>query len=186
MTLIFEKLLKNRVTPCLEQNMTPFQTGGVKGKGITCNLFILRGVIDHSKYLQKDKWISFHDIERCFDSLWLDDGINSLYKNGVENDILDLIYKMNHKAMIVVNTPFGDCNPISVENISRQGTVLGPVLNNCSLDKVCHESESYQSGIVNIKLLEFVDDIADPNDGPDQMLLFCILLSDNTLYILLY
>ena len=72
---------------------------------------------------------------------------------------------MNHKAEIVVKTPFGDCNPIFVENIASQGTVLGPVLNNCSLDKVCHESESYQSGTVNIKSLEFVDDIADPNDG---------------------
>ena len=61
----------------------------------------------------------------------------------MKNDILDLIYKMNHKAEIVVRTPFGDCNPIFVENIVRQGTVLGPVLNNCSLDKVCHESESY-------------------------------------------
>ena len=27
LSLIFEKLLKDRVTPCLEQNMTPFQTG---------------------------------------------------------------------------------------------------------------------------------------------------------------
>ena len=54
LSLIFEKLPKNRVTPCLEQNTTPFQTGGVKGKGITDNIFILRGLIDHSKYLQKE------------------------------------------------------------------------------------------------------------------------------------
>ena len=72
---------------------------------------------------------------------------------------------MNHKAEIVVTTPFGDCNPIFVENIVRQGTVLGPVLDNCSLDKVCHESESYQTGTVNIKSLEFVDDTVAPNDG---------------------
>ena len=26
LSLIFEKLLKNRVAPCLEQNMTPFQS----------------------------------------------------------------------------------------------------------------------------------------------------------------
>ena len=38
-------------------------------------------------------------------------------------------------------------------------------MNNCSLGKLCHESESYQSGTVNKKSLEFVDDIADPNDG---------------------
>ena len=29
-SIIFEKLLKNRVTPLLEENMTKFQTGGVK------------------------------------------------------------------------------------------------------------------------------------------------------------
>ena len=88
-----------------------------------------------------------------------------MYENGVKNDILDLIYKMNHKTEIVVKTPFRDCNQIFVENIVRQGTVLGPVLNNCSLDKVCHECESCQSGTVNIKSLKFVDDIADINDG---------------------
>ena len=97
--------------------------------------------------------------------MWPGDSITSLYENGVENDILDLIYKLNHKAEIVVKTTFGDCNPIFVENIVRQGTVLGPVLNKCSLDKVCHKSESYQSGNVNIKSLEFVDDVADPNDS---------------------
>ena len=129
----------------------------MKGKGIADNLFILRGVIDHSKYLQKDIWITFYDIEKCFDSLWLEDCINSLYGNGVKNDILDLIYKINHKDEIVVKTSFGDCNPIFVENIVRQGTVLGPVLNN--------ESESYQSGTVNIKSLKFVGEIADPDDG---------------------
>ena len=47
----------------------------------------------------------------------------------------------------------------------RQGTLLGPVLNNRFLDKVCHESESYQSGTVNIKSLEFVDHMANPSDG---------------------
>ena len=83
LSLIFEKLLKNRVTPCLEQNMTPFQTEGVEGKGITENLFILRGVIDHSKYLQKKIWITFYDTEKCINSLWLEDCINSLYENGV-------------------------------------------------------------------------------------------------------
>ena len=50
LSLIFEKLLKNRVTLCLEQNMTPFQTGGVKGKGITDNLFVLGGLHIFSCY----------------------------------------------------------------------------------------------------------------------------------------
>ena len=50
-SLIFQKLLKNRISPYSEQTMTKFQTGGVKGKGVVDNLMILRGIIDHAKYL---------------------------------------------------------------------------------------------------------------------------------------
>ena len=53
-SIIFEKLLKNRITPHLEENMTQFQTGSVKGKGVVDNLFILKGTIDHLKYLGKE------------------------------------------------------------------------------------------------------------------------------------
>ena len=70
-SIIFEKLLKNRVTPLLEENMAKFLTGGVKNKGVVDNLFVLRGLIDHSKYLKKELWITFHDIQKCFDSLGL-------------------------------------------------------------------------------------------------------------------
>ena len=62
-SLISEKLLNLRIIPYLEQNMAKFQTGGMRGKGVTDNLFILRGIIDHSKYLGKELWISFYDIE---------------------------------------------------------------------------------------------------------------------------
>ena len=38
-SIIFEKLLKNRITPHFEENMTQVQTG-VKSKGAVDNLFI--------------------------------------------------------------------------------------------------------------------------------------------------
>ena len=42
-SLIFEKLLNLRIISYLEQNMAKFQTGGIRGKDVTDNLFILRG-----------------------------------------------------------------------------------------------------------------------------------------------
>ena len=36
--------------------------------------------------------------------------------------------------MIAVRTPFGNTEPFQLYNIVKQGTVLGPVLNNCDLD----------------------------------------------------
>ena len=51
-----------------------------------------------------------------------------------------------------------------LENLVKQGTVLDPVLNNCSLDRIPKEEGSgYQMGLANVKSLEFVDDIADVN-----------------------
>ena len=58
--------------------MTKFQTGSVKGKGVVDNLMILRGITCHAKYLGKELWLSFYCTEKYFDSLWLEDCINSL------------------------------------------------------------------------------------------------------------
>ena len=41
--------------------------------------------------------------------------------------------------------------------------MLAPILNNCSLDRICKKENGYQFGQVSIKPLEFVDDLADPN-----------------------
>ena len=143
--------------------MSNFQNGGSKGKGVVDNLFLLRALIDHLKYMGKQLWLTFYNIEKCFDSLWLEDCINSLRDNGVKDDTLSLIYNLNVKANITIKTPFGDTQVLSLKNLVKQGTVLGPVLNNCSLDRVCKESLGYHIGSVEIKSMEFVDDIADPN-----------------------
>ena len=41
--------------------------------------------------------------------------------------------------------------------------MLGPILSNCSLDRICKEGNGYQFSQVNIKPVEFVDDLAGPN-----------------------
>ena len=106
----------------------------------------------------------FYDIEKCFESLWLDDCIDALYENGIKDDILDLVFEMNQNAEILVKTPFGNTKPIFMENLVRQGTAMGPVLNNRSLDRVCHEGQSYQNSVSQLKPFEFIDDIADASN----------------------
>ena len=89
--------------------------------------------------------------------------ISALWDNGVQHDSLYFIYILSKKASISINTPLGRTNPFVLENLVKQGPVLGPVLNNCSLDRVPKKGSGYQMGLVNIKSLEFVDDIADVN-----------------------
>ena len=62
--------------------------------------------------------------------------------------------------------------------IVKQDTALGPILNNCSLDEVCADSDSYQYGTVETKSLEFVDDIEDANNGPSEALASHKIITD--------
>ena len=41
LSIIFETLFKNRITPTLKQHMSNFQNGAAKGKSVVDNLFIL-------------------------------------------------------------------------------------------------------------------------------------------------
>ena len=91
------------------------------------NLFVLRGLIDHSRYLEKSCGF-FYDTEKCFDGLWLEDCINSSWRCGVDDVILYLIYPLNRKADITVRKPFGNTQSFEVCNLVKQGTVLGPIL----------------------------------------------------------
>ena len=50
------------MTPILKEHMSHFQNGGSKGEGVIDNLFLLRALIDHSKYMDKQLWITFYDI----------------------------------------------------------------------------------------------------------------------------
>ena len=94
--------MKNRLSNTLHENISKFQNGGMKGKGVLNNLFIIRGIINHAKYFGKELWLTFYDIEKYFDSLWLEDCINFLWDMRVRNDILSLIYLMNKEARVTI------------------------------------------------------------------------------------
>ena len=99
--------------------MSNFQNEGSKGKGVIDNLFLLRVLIDRSKYMGKQLLLTFYYLEKCFDSLWLEDCINSLWDNGVKDDILSLVYKLNVKANITIKRPFRDAQLLPLENLVK-------------------------------------------------------------------
>ena len=52
-SVIFEKLIKNRIMDTLRGTMSHFQNDGMRSKDVADNLFILRGIIEHAMYLGK-------------------------------------------------------------------------------------------------------------------------------------
>ena len=85
----------------------------------------MRALISHSLYVNQPLFLTFYDIEKCFDSLWLEGCINSLWENGIQNDNLYLIYLLNKKASITVKTPLGNASLFVIKNFVKQGTLSG-------------------------------------------------------------
>ena len=90
---------------------------------------------------------------------------------------------MNIKATVTIKTPLGDTDPLFLSNFVKQGTVLGSVLNNCSLNKLSTDSIGYNFGSVEIKSMEFVDDLADPNRDKQSALASNAILLRNVNYL---
>ena len=154
---VFEKIQDQESTVTYDQ----FQNGGTRGRGTVDNWMLVHALIDEGKRLNKPVYLFFGDLVKCFDRLWLKDCVVDLYESGMRARDAGMIYKLNEKAVFKVITPAGETNPITVEEIVKQGTVFGPKLCCASTGKInsglAEKEVLYPS--VAIQAVTFVDDI---------------------------
>ena len=132
-------------------------------------MFLLRGAIDHSLYINSPLTIVFYDFKQCFDSIWLQDSMLCLWNAGVQDELFYLVYKLNEHAKIKVFTPFGETRMFGVDDIVKQGTTLGPILCSISTGEYCG-TERFFIGDTTIGLLGYVDDLASINRTENDVL----------------
>ena len=164
---IFEKLVKNRIEGSLK-NVNILQAGSRKERGPVDNTFLFRGVMDHYKFTKKTLYVTAYDFEQAFDSLWLEDCILSLKDVGVEKEYLQLIYNLNKRAAVTVQTPYGPTPIFHTDPVVKQGTVLGPNLCSASTGEYCGENIGVCVGNIIISSLLYVDDIIDLSSSSDD------------------
>ena len=170
MSKIFEKLVKNRIEEKL-QRINLLQAGSRKNRGPAENVFLFRGVMDHYKFTGKPLYVTAYDFEQAFDSLWLEDCILSLKEIGVEKEYLQLIYNLNKRAQVIVQTPYGPTAAFETDPIVKQGTVLGPCLCSSSTGEYCEENPGVCVGCTTISALVYVDDIIDLSSSVEDFVL---------------
>ena len=76
------------------------------------------------------------DAIKCFDKLWLQSCVNSLYEAGITNDILNLLYIENKNAMIAVKVNNKLSTRIAVKDVVMQGSVWGSLKCTSTMDKL--------------------------------------------------
>lgn len=160
---MFEKINMNRIGANIEK-IDKFQAGARPNRSTADQTFLLRAAIDHSVYLNRPLYITLYDFSQCFDSLWLSDCLLSLWNLGVQSQTLRNIKNLNEICNIVVKTPVGMADEVTVTSIVQQGSVSGGLLCTASTAEVTQENlgGGCQIGEANMKALTFVDDIATP------------------------
>ena len=108
--------------------MSQYQSGGQRKRGTCDNQIMMNAVIDQNRRLKKKTYLYFADAYKCFDRLWLKDCLVELWKAGMREREIKIIYEMNRLANIEIKTPNGITKEILVNDIVRQGTIFGPKL----------------------------------------------------------
>ena len=79
----------------------------------------------------------------------------------MEKEYLQLIYNLNKRAVVTVQTPFGPSPTFETDPIVKQGTVLGPCMCSSSTGEYCGRNPGVCVGSTVISSLVYVDDIID-------------------------
>ena len=160
-TKIFERVLYNRIYATLE--ISDFQGGARKGRGVHENLFMIRSAIDHFKHNNKPLIFVMYDFKTCFDFIWLKDALVDIFFSGLKNEELLLLHELNKEAVMKIKTPFGLTEELILNMILKQGTVNGPILCCCTVGKFCDHcvQNDVVVGVHDIEIppIAFVDDI---------------------------
>ena len=78
---VMEKLIKTRIE-IYTSTVNKLQAGSRKDRSTCDNVFIMNSLIDHALYLKSSLYLTFYDYATCFDILWLEDCLLSLWKIG--------------------------------------------------------------------------------------------------------
>ena len=153
----------------IDQAMSDSNNGAWKQRNIRDHLFILYAVINSViKGGEECIDIQVYDIQKAFDSLWIDDTFNDLYDilpNEKRNDQISLLYNMNISNLVAINTPVGLSQRIDMPRIIQQGGVWGSILCSNTIDSIGRKCDREGKHLymykkrVSVLPLGFVDDL---------------------------
>ena len=164
---ILDRLTYNDLYYTIDNNLSDGNTGARKHRSVRDNIFVISAITNSvingsSPAIQ----VQVMDQKTCFDKLWLQSCINSLYEAGVTNEKLNLLYIENQEAQMAVKVNNQLTMRVSVRDIVMQGSVWGSLkcstsmdrLNKMALSDVTLQYKYKGDPSIPIGVLGFVDD----------------------------
>ena len=166
MRSILDRLIFNDEYEGIDEKLTDSNVGGRRGRNIRDNIYVLSAIINSvTSGNAKACDVSVHDVENCFDALWAQECINTLYGYGLDNDKLVLLYEETKDAHISIKTAMGMTERVNITNLIMQGIVFGSLICTAVMDKLAKifykdTKLLYKyKGTVDVSVLGMVDDV---------------------------
>ena len=116
-----DRLIFNDEYKTVEKKLSDSNVGGRKDRNIRDNIFVLNAILNLVKKGNDDPVdVTVTDVEKCFDYLWAQECINTLYEYWLQNDKLVLLYKETKNALIAIETANGLTKRENIQNIIMQ------------------------------------------------------------------
>ena len=123
---------------------------------------ILRAIIDNNRRLRKNMYIIMADAEKCFDKLWLQDCLVDMKEAGMREREIKMLYNLNKRAEIKIQTPVGETKEIEIEELVKQGKIFGPLMccvNSAKINDMKEKAVTHLTPELYTSALAYVDDI---------------------------
>ena len=116
------------------ENMSKFQIACKPGHRPSEHLFVLKSVLALYTSRKQGLILSSFDLKSFFDTENLFDCMNELHRNKVRGKVYRLLFNMNKKAQIKVNTSVGISQSKETGPNVQQGTVEAAIISSSSVD----------------------------------------------------
>ena len=80
--------------------LNEYQCGGQEGCGMIDNVIMMRSVIDNKRRSNRKTYCYFADAYKYFDKLWLEDFWVELWRAGMREREVYMIYKIKKESML--------------------------------------------------------------------------------------
>ena len=167
---LFEKIIELKESEKL-QNLSEYQCEARKGKSIREHHLTIRTIKEIAKQEKEEVTAVYFDIKKCFDKMVLKEAMKELWLKGIQGKHWRLIYKLNSNNILTPITDIGECDPVKVPEMIKQGSVLGSVISAITIDSLTRILDSdrniWEIEGTKINPLLFQDDIIAINRTKD-------------------
>ena len=145
------KVYERIVSESVKQKVwiTKAQAGGKSGCATVDHLIVLKQTIQEINDKRLTAYIIFLDVQKAYGKAWLDAILYALHINGVKDQNLRMIKRINSNLTARIRTRYGLTRKINIKDSIRQGGILSAIEYATLIDEIAKRAQRKKSPIFN-------------------------------------